>query len=66
MAIISNIGMENQLVVIIEGLVDFEEMMAHGFENGWNDFFDILYGLTYPNLIKELWVNVYVQELNLE
>lgn len=25
-------SMENQLVVIIEGLIDFEEMMAHGLD----------------------------------
>lgn len=32
MASRDNLGMKNQLVVIIEGLVDFEEMMAHGFD----------------------------------
>lgn len=65
--------MENHFVVIIEGLVNFEEMMAHGFDlqsivskNGWDNFFDMLYCPTYPNLIKELWVNAFVQELNLE
>lgn len=73
MASRSNLGMENQLIVTIEELVDFEEMMAQGFDlqsvvsqNGWDDFFDMLYGLTYPYLIKEFWVNAFVQELNLE
>lgn len=65
--------MENQFVVIIEGLVDFEEMMAHGFDlestvtqNGWDNFFDILYCPTYPKLIKEFQINASIWELNLE
>lgn len=70
---ISNLGMENQLVVIIEGLTDFDEMIAHGFDlqrhvsqNGWDNFFDMLYSPTYHNMIKEYWVNAVAQELNLE
>lgn len=59
MAFRSNLGIENQLVVIIERLVDFREMMVHGFDlqsiisqNGWDGLFDMVYGHTYPNLIK--------------
>lgn len=51
----------------------FEEMMALGFDlqntvsqNGWDDFFDMLYVPTYPNLIKNFWVNASIQDLNLE
>lgn len=65
--------MENQLVVNIEGQVDFEEMMALGFdlqstvsENAWVDFFDMLNGPTDPNLIKYFWVNASIQKINLE
>ncbi|KAI5447676.1 hypothetical protein KIW84_015218 [Lathyrus oleraceus] len=35
-------------------------------QNGWDDFFDMLYGFTYPNMIKELWVNTSIHELNLD
>ncbi|XP_050889948.1 uncharacterized protein LOC127095279 [Lathyrus oleraceus] len=73
MASRSNLGMENQLAIIIEGLVDFEEMMNHDFDlqsvvsqNGWDNFFDMIYGPTYPNLIKDFWVNASIQDLNLE
>lgn len=64
--------MENQLTIIIEGLVDFEEMTAHGLDlqsivsqNGWDNLFDMLYGPIYPNLIKEFWVYAFIQDLNL-
>ncbi|XP_050914952.1 uncharacterized protein LOC127129885 [Lathyrus oleraceus] len=73
MASRSNLGIENQLVVFIERLVDFEEMMALGFnlqstvyQKGWDNFFDMFYGPTYPNLIKDFWVNASIQDLNLE
>ena len=73
MASRSNLGMENQLNVIIEGLVDFEEMMAHGFdlqstisEMFWDNFVDMLYSPTYPYLIKDFWVNASIHDLNLE
>lgn len=48
-------------------------MMGQGFDlqsvvsrNGGDDFFYMLSGPTYPNLVKELWVNAFVQELHLE
>lgn len=65
--------MENQLAIIIEGQVDFEETMVVGFDlqstisqNVQDNLFDMLYGLTYPNLIKYFGVNSSVQDLNLE
>ena len=63
----------NQLVVINEMFVDFEELLKLGFnfwktvsEQGWNGYFDMLCGFTYPNLVKEFWVNASIVELNLE
>ena len=48
-------------------------MMALGFglkrtvfQNGGDNFFYMLYGPTYPNLIKDFWVNASIQDLNLE
>lgn len=45
----TNFGMDNQLVIIIEGLVDFEEKMAQGFDlrsvvdqKWWDGLFDML------------------------
>lgn len=65
--------MGNHFVVVIEGPGDFEEMMAHGFDfhstvsqNDWDNFFNMLYGHSYHNLIKEFWVNASVKELNQE
>lgn len=53
MAYRSNLGMENQLAVIIEGQVDFEEMIALGFDlqstvshNCWDNLFDMINGPT--------------------
>ncbi|KAI5415124.1 hypothetical protein KIW84_040543 [Lathyrus oleraceus] len=69
----SNLGMENQLNIIIEGLVYFEDKMALGLDlqsnvsqNGWDNFFDMLYVPSYPNLNKDFWVNASMQDLNLE
>lgn len=46
--------------------------MAQGFDlqsvicrKGWDGLFDMLYGYTYSNLVRELWVNASVQGLNL-
>lgn len=58
MAIRINLGMENQILIISEGLLDFEEMMAQGFnlqsvvsQKGWDSLFDMNYGPTYPKCI---------------
>ncbi|KAI5412394.1 hypothetical protein KIW84_057168 [Lathyrus oleraceus] len=64
---------QDELNVIIEGLVDSEEMIALGFDlqrtvsqSGWDDLFDMFYGLSYLNMIKYFWVNTSIQDLNLE
>ncbi|KAI5385192.1 hypothetical protein KIW84_071976 [Lathyrus oleraceus] len=69
----SNLGMGNQLGIIIEGQVDFDEIMAHGLDlqrivshNGWNKFFDMLCGPFYPNLVKKFWVNASIQDPHLK
>ena len=63
----------NQLVVINEKFVDFEELFKLGFnfwktvsEKGWNGYFDMTCGFNYRNLVKEFWVNASIVELNHE
>ena len=63
----------NQLVIINEKLVDFDELLKIGFnfwktvsEQGWNGYFEMLCGFTYPSLVKEFWINAYIVELNSE
>lgn len=65
--------MENQLAIIIEGQIDFEDIMARGldlqsivFHNGWDNFFDMIYGPCYPNLVKKFWANASIQNLHLK
>lgn len=63
----------NQLVIINKRLVDFEELLALGYnfhrtvsQQGWNGYFSMLFGFTYSNLVKEFCVNAYIHQLNLE
>ena len=63
----------NQLVVINEKFVDFDELLKLGFnfwktvfEQGWNEYFEMLCGFTYPSLVKEFWINASIVELNSE
>jgi hypothetical protein len=50
-------------------MVDFESLRANGKEVGkiflsqqWKNYFDLLNGLVYYNLIKEFWVKAYVYD----
>ena len=63
----------NQLVIINEKLVDFDELLKIGFnlwktvsEQGWSGYFEMLSGFTYPSLVKEFWINASIVELNSE
>lgn len=58
---LTNFGRENQLVVIFGGHVNFEERMTQGLNlqifvslKEWDEFFDMLYGSIYPNMVKKI------------
>ena len=63
----------NQLVIINEKLVDFDELLKIDFnlwktvsEQGWSGYFEMLSGFTYPSHVKEFWINASIVELNSE
>ena len=52
----------SELTVLKEGLVDFDNLTAHGFdlwtdvvEQGWENFFTRLHGPIYEDLVKDFW-----------
>lgn len=60
---------ENNLKLIVERVVNFKLFEINGYPlkehfkvQGWLHFFDILNGLTYPYLVKDLWLRVEIYD----
>jgi hypothetical protein len=60
---------EEALVLKIKNMVDFESLRANGKEVGkiflsqqWKNYFELLNGPVYYNLIKQFWVKAYVYD----
>ena len=63
----------NQLVIINEKFVNFDELLKIGFNlqktvsnKDLIGYFEMLCGFTYPSLVKEFWINASIIELNSE
>lgn len=59
---------ENLLFIINEKFIDFDYLKDNGFDlrktirkQKLNDYFYILYGPIYINLVKEFWLNAFVE-----
>ena len=55
------------MTFIAKLIVDFENLAGNGFNlssdvksQGWESYFDLFRGPTYPELVKEVWNNAFV------